>query len=63
LITSEHYAHLTKLWSEYDPKACGLIDPQDIAFLVFELVEPLGRVEDYQDIMKEIVEQNDQEEQ
>ena len=63
IITVEDYAQLTKLWSDYDPKACGLIDPQDVSFLVYELVEPLGKSEDYQDIMKKIVDQNENEEQ
>ena len=61
MVTIEHYAQLTKLWSEYDPKGSGLIEPQDIAFLVFELDEPLGKSEDYQDILKMIVEQNESE--
>ena len=52
LITVEDYANLTKLWADYDPKAEGLIDPQDVAFLVFELVEPLGKSENYKDIIK-----------
>ena len=59
LITLDDYDHLTSLWSIYDPKARGWIDPQDIAFLVYELVEPLGQAEDYPDIMKKIVEQNE----
>ena len=62
IITVDDYANLIKLWSDYDPKALGLIDPQDVAFLVFELVEPLGKMEDYQDIMKLIVEKNENEE-
>ena len=55
LITVEDYASLTKLWSDYDVKALGLIDPQNVAFLVYELIEPLGQSEDYQDIIKKIV--------
>ena len=47
LITTEDYAHLTKLWTDYDPKATGLIEPQDMAFLLHELVKPLGRAEDH----------------
>ena len=47
MITIEDYAKLTELWQDYDPKATGLIDPQDVAFLVYELVEPLGKKEDY----------------
>ena len=62
LITVEDYSNLTKLWADYDPKAEGLIDPQDVAFLVFELVEPLGKSEHYKDIIKQIVENNENEE-
>ena len=59
LITVDDYANLIKLWSDYDPKALGLIDPQDVAFLVHELVDPLGKAEEYQDIMKDIVAENE----
>lgn len=61
LITIEDYSQLTDLWSEYDPTAFGLIDPQDIAFLVHELDKPLGKAEDYHDILKTIVEQESEE--
>ena len=61
LVTIEDYSRLVKLWSEYDPKAGALLDPQDIAFLIYELEEPLGRSEDYQDIMKAIVDQSENE--
>lgn len=59
MITIEDYANLTDLWSEYDPKADGLIEPQDIAFLIFELDVPLGQAEDYPEILKKIVEDNE----
>ena len=39
-----------------------MIEPQDVAFLLHELVEPLGRAEDYQDIKKTIVAQSENEE-
>ena len=61
LITLEDYGKLTKLWSEYDPKADGLIEPQDVAFLIFELEAPLGRSEDYADVMKRIIDRNENE--
>jgi voltage-dependent calcium channel L type alpha-1D len=55
-IRSEHFESLVDKWSEYDPKASGWIDPQDIAFLVYELKAPLGKYEQYADILKTIVE-------
>lgn len=58
LITTEDYARLTNTWLEYDPKAKGMIDPQDVAFLNYELIEPLGRADFYNEIMKEIVDIN-----
>ena len=61
LITLEDYDKLTKLWSDYDPKATGMIDPQDMAFLVHELTGQLGRAEDYQDIIKTIAERTESE--
>ena len=50
---------MTKLWSDYDTKATGLIDPQDVAVLVFELDGPLGRADEYQDIHRNIVEEQE----
>ena len=47
MITIGDYTQLTDLWSEYDPRASGLVEPQEIAFLIFELTEPLGRAEEY----------------
>lgn len=37
LITLEDYDKLTTLWADYDPKATGMIEPQDIAFMLHEL--------------------------
>ena len=56
LVTGENFESLVNKWSEYDPKATGWIDPQDIAFLVYELSPPLGRSEHYSDILKTVVE-------
>ena len=52
---------MTQLWTDYDTKATGLIDPQDISFLVFELTGNLGKADEYQDILKNIVEENQDE--
>lgn len=61
LITLEDYDKLTTLWADYDPKATGMIEPQDMAFMLHELDGELGRAEEYQDIVKEIGERNENE--
>ena len=61
IITIEDYQTLTKLWSDYDTKATGLIDPQDVTFLVFELQGALGKADEYNEILKSIVDENEQE--
>ena len=61
MITIEDYATLTDVWCEYDPGASGLIEPQDVAFLVYELDNALGKAEEYYDILKTIVEDNEAE--
>jgi hypothetical protein len=51
-VTAEDYNLLIDKWKEYDINATGWIDPQDIAFLMYEVPKPLGRSEEYADIMK-----------
>lgn len=52
--TTDDYDKLTQLWSEYDPDSTGLIDPADLPFLIHELPGPLGRQDEYEDILGEI---------
>ena len=35
LITYDDYDYLINCWSDYDPKATGMIDPQDVVFLIY----------------------------
>jgi len=59
LVNNDDYAKLIQMWQDYDPKATGWIDPQDIAFLVYELPAPLGKAEEYHDVLKKIVDGNE----
>lgn len=46
------------LWSDYDHTATGWIKPKHLAFLIYELPAPLGKQEDYKDILKKTLDHN-----
>lgn len=54
-VTKEDFERLTILWSYYDPRATGWIEPSDIAFLYYELPAPLGKAALYRENFSNIV--------
>ena len=61
ILTKEDYQVLIHKWQDYDPKATGWIKPQDVAFLFYELPKPLGKSVEYNDILYQIIELNNEE--
>lgn len=60
IIKKDEINELVELWAEYDPKASGWIDVNDLVFLLFELHEPLGHNGKFNDKNKIKVEENEQ---
>ena len=54
-VTSSDYDRLTDAWSHYDPLASGWIKPKHLAFLIYELPKPLGKADEYKEILKKIM--------
>jgi hypothetical protein len=46
------------VWSHYDPLATGWIKPKHLAFLMYELAAPLGKADDYKEILKKTLDHN-----
>ena len=42
-ITFELLSNLVEHWVDYDPKATGWIDVKDVAFLVCDVNDPMGK--------------------
>lgn len=57
-MSSQDYDNLVDLWSFYDPTATGWIKPKHLAFLIYELNAPLGKQEDYKEILKKTLDHN-----
>jgi len=57
-VSSQDYDALIELWSFYDPTATGWIKPKHLAFLIYELPAPLGKLEDYKEILKKTLDHN-----
>ena len=51
IVGSQDYETLIDLWSDYDPTATGWIKPEHLAFLIYQLPAPLGKGEDYKEIL------------
>lgn len=58
VVSTEDYDALIELWSHYDPTATGWIKPKHLAFLIYELPAPLGKAEDYKEILKKTLDHN-----
>ena len=42
VITPSQMDDFLNKWSEYDPHGTGLVSPENFAFIIFDLVPPLG---------------------
>lgn len=58
VVSSQDYDALIELWSHYDPTATGFIKPKHLAFLMYELPSPLGKADDYKEILKKTLDHN-----
>jgi hypothetical protein len=58
IVSSQDYDTLIDLWAFYDPQASGWIKPKSLAFLMYELPAPLGKQEDYKEILKKTLDHN-----
>jgi len=58
IVSSQDYDALIELWSHYDPTATGWIKPKHLAFLIYELPAPLGKLDDYKEILKKTLDHN-----
>lgn len=58
IVGSHDYEKLIDIWSFYDPTATGWIKPKHLAFLMYELPAPLGKQEDYKEILKKTLDHN-----
>ena len=57
-MSTQDYDMLIELWSHYDPTATGWIKPKHLAFLMFELPAPLGKGEEYKEILVKTLDHN-----
>lgn len=57
-MTSEHYQRMIEVWSYFDHSAKGWISVQDFIFFMYTLDFPLGRKNDYEEQLKQKVQED-----